>query len=227
MKYTKENKEEILRILKVKNHTVVIINNQTEFNNVTKILSDLGFKWSDDSEYKPSDYEYYNPKGLLITNGTFILTTYCYDTIISTQEFLDLHKEEPIIWCCHGNKKRAKDIREWFKSKGARVLYKCNDKNELYFINENNGISFKKRNDLDTQLKGFTKLKDIPVYQKKVNLREILKPFDKVLIRDCDDEKWCCGHYSHYDKDDYISFATTSNSNWVQCIPYEGNEELV
>lgn len=49
-----------------------------------------------------------------------------------------------------------------------------------------------------------------------------LKPFDKVLVRNCDIEKWKCNMFSHIDGY-YVCFS----SYWHQCIPYEGNEHLV
>lgn len=53
-----------------------------------------------------------------------------------------------------------------------------------------------------------------------------LKPFDRVLIRDCDDDVWKPEIYKYY-KDNYkypyICIGSSSN----QCIPYEGNEELL
>lgn len=51
-----------------------------------------------------------------------------------------------------------------------------------------------------------------------------LKPFDKVLVRDSDNEKWELNLFSHIDEDDsYFCLR----SYWKQCIPYEGNEHLL
>lgn len=50
-----------------------------------------------------------------------------------------------------------------------------------------------------------------------------LKPFDKVLVRDSDNEKWELNLFSHIDVDDYYCLR----SYWKQCIPYEGNEHLL
>ena len=49
-----------------------------------------------------------------------------------------------------------------------------------------------------------------------------LKPFDKVLVRNCDIEKWKCNMFSHIDGY-YVCFS----SYWHQCIPYKGNEHLL
>lgn len=50
------------------------------------------------------------------------------------------------------------------------------------------------------------------------------KPFDKVLVRDCDTETWWCNLFGYIDKDgDYVCV----NGPWKQCIPYEGNEHLL
>lgn len=51
-----------------------------------------------------------------------------------------------------------------------------------------------------------------------------LKPFDKVLVRDSQSDKWRVNLFGYIDKDEYYhcSFA-----NWVYCIPYAGNEHLL
>lgn len=48
------------------------------------------------------------------------------------------------------------------------------------------------------------------------------KPFDKVLVRDGDNELWQCNMFSHKEGI-YVCFC----SYWQQCIPYEGNEHLL
>lgn len=51
-----------------------------------------------------------------------------------------------------------------------------------------------------------------------------LYPFDMVLVRDGDDDKWVCDIFSHIDElDFYYCFGT----RWEQCIHYEGNEHLL
>lgn len=50
------------------------------------------------------------------------------------------------------------------------------------------------------------------------------KPFDKVLVRDGDDNEWVCDFFSHIDERDLYYCI---GSWWVQCIPYEGNEYLL
>lgn len=50
------------------------------------------------------------------------------------------------------------------------------------------------------------------------------KPFDKVLVRDRDEQEWECSLFSHIDKEGcYVCVG----SWWLQCIPYEGNEHLL
>ena len=50
-----------------------------------------------------------------------------------------------------------------------------------------------------------------------------LKPFDKVLARDCDEDKWKIDFFSDY-RDDGTYQCMTFTKN--QCIPYKGNEHL-
>lgn len=51
-----------------------------------------------------------------------------------------------------------------------------------------------------------------------------LYPFDKVLVRDGDDDKWVCDIFSHIDENDCYYCVCT---RWHQCIPYEGNKHLL
>lgn len=55
-----------------------------------------------------------------------------------------------------------------------------------------------------------------------------LKPFDKVLVRDENDQKWMCDIFSYYDnKNVKYPFWGVGRSNSKQCIPYKGNEHLL
>lgn len=55
------------------------------------------------------------------------------------------------------------------------------------------------------------------------------KPFDRVLVRDDDEDTWRIGIFSHMLECNpvypYCVICTTS-APWTQCIPYEGNEHL-
>lgn len=46
------------------------------------------------------------------------------------------------------------------------------------------------------------------------------KPFDKVLVRDYDDDPWRAMHYSHFDE---MQKHYCGSSYWIQCIPYNEN----
>lgn len=50
------------------------------------------------------------------------------------------------------------------------------------------------------------------------------KPFDKVLVRDYNDNEWNCDFFSNMNEDGYYNCI---NSWWRQCIPYDGNEHLL
>ena len=57
----------------------------------------------------------------------------------------------------------------------------------------------------------------------KVNDRKF-KPFEKVLVRDEEDDERSCDIFSHIDEYDLYYCVGT---RWKQCIPYEGNEHLL
>jgi hypothetical protein len=59
----------------------------------------------------------------------------------------------------------------------------------------------------------------------KFNIKT-LKPFDKVLVREFDDQMWTADMFSFYNEKNIYPFACVGH--YVnQCIPYEGNEHLL
>lgn len=53
------------------------------------------------------------------------------------------------------------------------------------------------------------------------------KPFQKVLVRDEEDEDWKANYFSHYEEDDKIAPYVCVGSYYRFCIPYEGSEHLL
>lgn len=52
-----------------------------------------------------------------------------------------------------------------------------------------------------------------------------LKPFDKVLVRDNEDDIWEVSLFGY--KDDELYYRCDNGITWIQCIPYDGNEHLL
>lgn len=69
--------------------------------------------------------------------------------------------------------------------------------------------------------------------EKKKELRKIkphydisnFKPFDKVLVRDANNDIWVASMYGNYSTDD--NWFICVGNDWRQCIPFEGNEHLL
>ena len=53
------------------------------------------------------------------------------------------------------------------------------------------------------------------------------EPFQKVLVRDKEDEVWKADYFSHYEVDDKIAPYVCVGSYYKLCIPYEGSEHLL
>ena len=66
-------------------------------------------------------------------------------------------------------------------------------------------------------------------YDKKQHklIKQKLKPFDKVLVRDDTKEKWSINLFSYYDEKNKEYPYNCLSSPYRYCIPYEGNEYLV
>lgn len=54
-----------------------------------------------------------------------------------------------------------------------------------------------------------------------------LKPFDKVLVRDTDAQKWTISFFSHCNGLKTYKYSCINNTGYAQCVPYEGNEHLL
>ena len=69
----------------------------------------------------------------------------------------------------------------------------------------------------------------VPVHSLTLHKQEhVFKPFDKVLVRDNDEDKWVPDIFRYYD-DNYpkdYPYRCCAN-DYKQCILYEGNEHLV
>ena len=60
---------------------------------------------------------------------------------------------------------------------------------------------------------------------KPVKPKPVLKPFDRVLVRDLEENKWDLSFYGY--EGDCGEFYACNGSYWCQCIPYDGNEHLL
>lgn len=67
--------------------------------------------------------------------------------------------------------------------------------------------------------------KDYELVHNKFDITT-LKPFDKVLVRDTNEQKWTVDMFSFYDKT--LIYPFNCIGHYInQCIPYEGNEHLL
>lgn len=53
------------------------------------------------------------------------------------------------------------------------------------------------------------------------------EPFQKVLVRDSEGQEWRGAFFSHVCSDERYKYVVIGNAAWEQCIPYEGNEDLL
>ena len=54
-----------------------------------------------------------------------------------------------------------------------------------------------------------------------------LKPFDKVLVRDNNTQKWVISFFSRYNNLAIYKYSCINGNGYAQCIPYEQNEHLL
>ena len=57
-------------------------------------------------------------------------------------------------------------------------------------------------------------------YKKEKFDPKTLQPFDKVIVRDIDSEKWSCGLFSYIAIDDGVWRYSVGEFLYTMCIPY-------
>ena len=62
-----------------------------------------------------------------------------------------------------------------------------------------------------------------PWYKKEKFDPKTLKPFDRVLVRDCDNSIWGCSMFSHIVEDEFL--YACFETRWKRCIPYNKETE--
>ena len=69
---------------------------------------------------------------------------------------------------------------------------------------------------------------DKELSERNRRIAEALKPFDRVLVRDEENELWCARFFDYFDEKEskVYPFNCTDNDYYSECIPYEGNEHL-
>jgi len=118
-----------------------------------------------------------------------------------------------------GSKERAEEVKQWLKSQGVEDVENAPIQIEglLFYVIYGDWRFIHYDSEILRYLN--YEIVELPEHQ--------FKPFERVLTRDGDDEKWTCNLFSHYDENDrYCPFVCVWNC-WQQCIPYEGNEHLL
>lgn len=105
----------------------------------------------------------------------------------------------------------------------------CITKNGVYRIFTSNGMIFCDYSDAECMLFPSKEQRDWSKFGVSDQVtdqenKHQFKPFDKVLVRDIDENEWECSLFSHIDEEGYYVCV---GSWWMQCIPYEGNEHLL
>lgn len=93
-----------------------------------------------------------------------------------------------------------------------------------YFVSDVNFASIEDKNKLFSAL-----VREGYKYDKEQHklVKQEFKPFDKVLVRDKNNEPWKADIYLGYDEEDKYYRYKCTRMNYHFCIPYEGNEYLL
>lgn len=173
-----------------------------------------------------------------------LMSVYC---VLRGDNGLEIYHEEKRQWCfdrlaTEKEKQRLfnalrKNKYEWnskekclepliIKPKfkiGDEIKFSCNgsifiitavDDKCYYLVEKGNTITFQVLINLD---------RDWELVSKKFDITT-LKRFDKVLVRDCNTDKWDIDFFGYYSRGFY---HTTGRCSFRQCIPYRGHEHIV
>lgn len=113
-------------------------------------------------------------------------------------------------WLCGGEKTRYEYCPVLYFEADGKIL-----KNE-----DTDG--FNKWTNTEVSITDFLALKPEDVKEKPV---PVFRPFDRVLVRDYDDETWRASFFSNIQGKIFQYKCASGCFN--QCIPYEGNEHLL
>ena len=124
-----------------------------------------------------------------------------------------------------GSKDRAEEVREIIKSWGGQFaeMASCDDEERYFYVDKGTTYGLKMHDSLMRYLN--CEIVELP--NKKEKQKYQFNPFDRVLGRDSNEDKWMCDMFSHYDADADEYVYVCVSAAWKQCIPFEGNEELV
>lgn len=101
----------------------------------------------------------------------------------------------------------------------------CITKNGVYCLFTSDGMLFCNYSDTECMLFPSKEQRDWSKFGvTDQESKHQFKPFDKVLVRDIDENEWECSLFSHIDEEGYYVCV---GSWWIQCIPYVGNEHLL
>ena len=136
-------------------------------------------------------------------------------------------EEKPNVFVyIRGIKGRGEDVIKLLEINGGRYHYVITGSkpNYIYFINSKGEIDCTEDSkEMKWIIDHYTE-----AFLPEPKPENILKPFDKVLVRDEDDDGnfWKIELFSHYDASSEYPYYCLS-SNYSKCIPYEGNEHLL
>ena len=151
-------------------------------------------------------------------------------TLQEAQEFVKNTKY--IVWSEDESRQLQKKLFEFgcgWQNSGSNL---CNTKESFLYVDDNLVIRYGTKSFyrvFHTSKKRYIETDDVIriELQEKEELQSkfdpnTLKPFDKVLVRDCDDSTWDCSIFSHVTHENDRKFLCILGL-WRHCIPY--NEE--
>lgn len=244
MKILFDTKEEAVKFL---GNSMITVMNSEEGEKVQKKLFFLGFVWKDGKQYVMQDCKYlllhyhsnkntmtyinnYREANSLIHMGC-ATNSYDADFILSitiNDNVIPIKTCSKKVWIS-GNKTYGQQIIKYFKSLGGKNIAELSGTNEnaIYFIEggSDNIRVIRKNNDKDY---AFTRSLVMENW-KELSVNDILPKtknvhtFDKVLVRDDDDEDWFPAFFAEFRDCTDEPYVTTEGSSFKQCIPFDEN----
>lgn len=191
--------------------------NRERTEEVKKWLTSQGAINASSFDCTYEDYAYY-------VRSNHRINYFIYDSYAELFDIVELPElpTKPTLKVIKGDFNRGAEVIKTLEELGGKNVGRLSGYDELsyYFIN------------LDCKIDSYTvghfyfNNYELEILELPEKESDIFKPFDKVLVRNKKSTRWECDIFSHYsEEDDYPHVCI--GGTWKECIPYEGNEDLV
>ena len=125
-----------------------------------------------------------------------------------------------------GDAANADKIRAAFKKLGYDTSWHLFNANSVLYFTLDGEIRATTCNCTPAIIKTHPDYKELELPKPHYDIKNF-QPFDKVLVRDTENEKWVASLFSNFEYGNFPHKFVCIDTCYTQCIPFEGNEHLL